>query len=95
METKYIRAHIIVEGNVQKVFYRLKTRDEAIELGLTGWIKNQKDGTVEAVFEGPENLVKEIILWCKSGPKLAQVKNLKVTYEKATNDFKDFTILSE
>jgi len=93
MESKLVRAHVVIEGRVQKVFYRFNAFDEARELGLTGWIKNLTDGSVEAIFEGPENLVKEIILWCKEGPRLAKVKNIKVNFEEATSEFNDFRIV--
>ena len=90
---KLVRAHVIVEGRVQKAFYRMNALDEARDLGLTGWIKNIDDGTVEAVFEGPENRVKEMLLWCKEGPRLARVKNMKTEFGEPTSEFKDFRII--
>ena len=93
IESKLIRAHVIIEGRVQKVFYRLNTLDEAKDLGLSGWVKNCDDGSVEATFEGTENLVKEMLLWCKEGPRLAKVKNMTVTFDDATSEFNDFVIV--
>ena len=58
------RAHVCVSGNVQGVFYRANTRDTARELGVDGWVRNLEDGRVEAVFEGPEPAVEELIDWC-------------------------------
>ena len=87
------RAHVIIEGRVQKAFYRMNALDEARDLGLTGWIKNLDDGSVEAVFEGPENIVKEMLLWCKEGPRLAKVRNMKTEFEEPTSEFKDFRII--
>jgi len=81
-EQRQVRAHIIISGKVQGVFFREKTRNEALDLGLTGWVRNHQDGAVEAVFEGQENKVREILLWCKD-PKitLAKVTNIEVKYE--------------
>ncbi len=94
MESKLVRAHVTIEGRVQRVFFRLNASDEAKELGLTGWVKNLPDGSVEAVFEGSENLVKEMLLWCKDGPRLAKVKNIKVDFEDATGEFESFRIVT-
>ena len=95
IKTKKVRAHIVVEGRVQGVFYRVNARDEAKELGLTGWVKNLEGGKVEAVFEGTENLVKEMILWCKEGTRLSNVKDIKVTWEKPTGKFENFQVVHD
>ena len=87
-----VRANIIVKGNVQKVFFRSHTAEEAKELGLTGWVKNRNDGSVVIVAEGQKNAVNELILWCKEGPRFAHVENVEVNFQKYTGEFKDFTI---
>ena len=87
------RAHVLISGRVQGVFFRANTIKEARELGLTGWVKNTGD-KVEAVFEGEENKIKEILLWCNQGPKLAQVENVEVKYEVPTGEFKEFSKIS-
>lgn len=84
------RAHVLISGKVQGVFFREDTIKEARELGLTGWVKNTGD-KVEAVFEGEENRIKEMLLWCNKGPRLARVDNVEVKYEAPTGEFKDFT----
>lgn len=89
---KTIRAHVVISGRVQGVFFREKTRQEALELGLAGWVRNNPDGTVEAVFEGPENRVREILLWCREGPPLARVENLEIRYEDPQGE-KGFRVL--
>lgn len=61
------RAHVYVSGRVQGVFFRATTRDEARSRGITGWVKNLPDGRVEAVFEGEEKKVQEMIDFCHEG----------------------------
>ena len=76
------RAHVHVSGNVQGVFYRANTRDTARELGVAGWVRNLKDGRVEAVFEGPEPAVEELVDWCHGGSPAADVSDVDVEYEQ-------------
>ncbi len=87
---KIIRVHVLISGRVQRVFFRANTIKEARELNLTGWVRNTEDGKVEAVFEGSENKIKEILLWCRQGPKLAKVEKVEVEYGPATGEFKEF-----
>jgi len=87
-----IRAHVLITGRVQGVFYRASTRDMAEQFGLTGWVKNTSDGRVEAVFEGEENSVKNMVKWCYQGPRFSDVLNVKVTYEKFLREFDEFSI---
>ena len=56
-----VRAHVIIRGMVQGVYFRAHTRDEASAADVTGWVKNRRDGAVEAVFEGPEEDVEKLI----------------------------------
>ena len=88
---KIVRAHIIISGKVQHVLFRANMIKEGRELKITGWVRNLEDGTVEAVIEGPENNVKELILWCNEGPRLAKVEKVEVKYEVPTGEFKDFS----
>jgi acylphosphatase len=76
-----IRAHIFVSGKVQGVGYRAATWDTATLLKLKGWVRNLRDGRVEAVFEGPAPSVAEIIRWCHQGPPAAIVQDVTVAYE--------------
>ena len=75
------RAHVYVSGTVQGVFFRATTRDEARERGVDGWVKNLDDGRVEAVFEGPETAVQELIDWCHEGSPAATVTDVDATWE--------------
>ena len=76
-----LRAHILVEGRVQGVFYRSFTQKQAVKLQLNGWVKNLSDGRVEAVFEGPKDLVEEAIKACRRGPSSAIITNIDIIWE--------------
>jgi acylphosphatase len=90
-----IRAHVFITGRVQGVFFRSETRHEARRLGVSGWIQNTPEGRVEAVFEGEEKSVKEIIEFCKRGPPGARVTDIQVLWENHTGEFRDFQIRYE
>lgn len=68
--------HVIVTGRVQGVGYRAWTGDQAIMLGLHGWVRNRRDGSVEAVFAGPAELVAQLIEACHRGPPPARVDHV-------------------
>ena len=88
-----IRAHLIVEGRVQGVWFRDSTRQEAIRLGLTGWVKNRFDGTVEVVAEGPREKVETLVSWCHHGPPAARVTGVREFKEDFTGEFESFRIV--
>jgi len=77
-----VRVHVYVSGRVQGVYYRASTRDTARELGVDGWVRNLSDGRVEAVFEGPETAVDELVEWCETGSRAADVERVETTAEK-------------
>ncbi|WP_128225784.1 acylphosphatase [Halobacteriaceae bacterium SHR40] len=79
--TDRTRAHVFVSGNVQGVFFRATTRDTAREHGVDGWVKNRDDGRVEAVFEGPEDAVEQMVDFCHEGSSAARVDDVEVAYE--------------
>jgi len=87
-----IRAHLIIEGRVQGVFFRDSTRREAIELGLKGWVKNRFDGSVEVVAEGPKEKVETLIAWCHHGPPIARVTRVHEIKEDYTGEFDSFRV---
>jgi acylphosphatase len=68
-----IRRHVIISGRVQGVWFRESTRREAERLAVAGWVRNRPDGDVEAVFEGPAEVVAKITEWCHHGPSGARV----------------------
>jgi len=83
---------ITVEGLVQGVFYRQSTKVKAVESGITGEIKNKPDGTVHIIATGTETQLEKLIQWCKKGPEMAIVTDVKV--EKIpTQTFKGFSIV--
>ena len=85
--------HVLVEGRVQGVNFRHYTRQKATELGITGWVKNKPDGSVEATFEGDEDSVREIIDWCGTGPPSSEVFNVSVREEVWKGEFKEFRVV--
>lgn len=86
------RLQVIISGQVQGVFFRAKTKETAQELDLSGWVKNLPDGQVEAIFEGEKFALKKILQYLKTGPRLAQVTNLKTSWQKYQDEFKEFEI---
>jgi len=86
------RAHLWIRGHVQGVNYRSSTRQQAMLLGLTGWVKNLRGGQVEVVAEGNEDALKELVSWCRRGPEWATVEEVKVRWEDYTGEFSRFGI---
>ena len=76
------RARVLVSGDVQGVFFRDSTREKAQALGLAGWVRNLPDGRVEAVFEGDDDRVGEMVSWCHEGPSDARVSDVSVEDEE-------------
>ncbi|MFC6862602.1 acylphosphatase [Halomicroarcula sp. GCM10025817] len=75
------RAHVLVSGRVQGVYFRATTREAAQDQGIDGWVKNLEDGRVEAVFEGDEADVEAMVEFCHEGSNRANVTDVEVTYE--------------
>ncbi len=86
------RAHLFIEGLVQGVFYRAFTRDLAHLLGLNGWVRNLRDGRVEALFEGKKIIIENAIKQCYIGPPGASVSNIEVTWEPYKGEEKEFNV---
>lgn len=89
-----VRAHLIVSGRVQGVYFRAETSDQAAALGLTGWVKNRPDRSVEVVVEGSREDVEKLISWCRQGPPVAEVSGVDVAWENYTGEFTKFKITS-
>lgn len=81
-----VRAHVIVSGRVQGVFYRYATSQRATELRVSGWVRNLADGRVEAVFEGARDAVGSLIAWCREGPPYAKVADVDVVWETPSGE---------
>jgi len=87
------QVHLFVRGRVQGVFFRASTQREAKRLGLTGWVKNRPDGSVEILAEGEEDGLKELIGWAHRGPSAARVERVDVRWRSFVGDFFDFRIV--
>jgi len=74
-----IARHLVIRGNVQGVGYRDAMRQEALRLGVRGWVRNRRDGTVEAVIEGPTQGVELLLRWTHRGPEIANVARVEIT----------------
>ncbi|HEY3729347.1 MAG TPA: acylphosphatase [Solirubrobacteraceae bacterium] len=82
MAADLIRRRLVVHGQVQGVFYRDSTREQAESAGVAGWAHNRDDGAVEVVLEGPSQAVHEVVQFCQSGPRGAQVDSIDSTEEE-------------
>jgi acylphosphatase len=86
------RLHAVVHGYVQGVFFRDHAHRTAGSIGLTGWVKNRMDGTVEIVAEGDEKDLKKLLAWCHEGPEIARVEKVDIKWEKPTGEFEHFSV---
>ena len=86
------RFHVYISGVVQGVFFRHYAVERALELGVTGWIRNLPDGKVETVFEGEGGAVGRMIAFCRNGPPSAHVTKVELREENWTGEFKDFVV---
>lgn len=89
---KKVRAHAIISGRVQGVFFRAETQQAVARFGVRGWVRNKRDGTVEAVFEGRQQDVDAALDWCRQGPRLARVDKIDVDWQEYTGEFERFDI---
>lgn len=86
------RAHVIISGKVQGVYFRVETREQALALRVAGWVRNRPDGTVEGIFEGDREKVEKLIHWCRQGPPKAEVSGVQTEWEEYLGDFTGFKI---
>jgi len=84
--------HLLIKGKVQGVFYRATAKQIANDIGLTGWIKNTREGNVEATVSGNEQQLEKFTRWCKQGPDKASVEEVIVT-QKEEETFNGFMIV--
>ena len=87
-----IRRRVVVHGLVQGVFFRDTVHRRAVALGVAGWIRNNRDGTVEAVFEGAPEAVTSLVTLCHQGPRGAHVDRVDV-HEEASEGLAGFAVL--
>lgn len=89
---KMLRVHAIITGGVQGVFFRVETKYAAERFNVTGWVRNKRDGSVEAVMEGDEDQVNALLSWCQDGPPRSRVDNVVVIRQDYTGEFETFDV---
>ena len=87
-----VRTHAIITGRVQGVCFRMETRRAVEHLKVSGWVRNKRDGSVEAVFEGEEADVKAALDWCHKGPPASRVDDVQVSWQDYTGEFTTFSV---
>ncbi len=83
---------LVISGLVQGVCFRVSTREQARQLGLSGWVKNLADGRVSVFASGETEAVDEFVAWCKTGPKYARVAKVLLSVVSEKLDHKGFII---
>jgi len=86
------QAHLFIAGVVQGVGYRQFVKSNARKLSLTGWVRNVEDGGVEAVLQGEQDVIEQLIALCRKGPFLSEVKQIGFEWEEGEEAFPDFSI---
>ncbi|MBU0614581.1 MAG: acylphosphatase [Nanoarchaeota archaeon] len=84
--------HIIVKGRVQGVFFRARTKEQAIKLDITGWVKNLDNGDVEILAQGTEENLAKFLGWVNHGPEIARVDDVDVKKEELEKKYDAFGI---
>lgn len=82
-----------MKGKVQGVFFRQALKVKAKQNNVSGWVRNLKDGRVEAVLEGEDMSVSSVVEWCHAGPANARVEDIEIRNEKFKNEFEKFDVL--
>ena len=80
------RARVVIRGRVQGVFFRAEAAERARSLGLAGWVRNNRDGTVEAVFQGDRDRIESMVAWCRRGPAGASVDDVEVEWTETRDE---------
>jgi acylphosphatase len=86
------RVELIATGRVQGVWFRYETQKAALEIGVKGIVENTVDGAVHVLAEGEEGQLDKLIEYCKHGPPLARVENVRISWSEPTGEFSGFTI---
>ncbi len=88
-----MQVRIIVSGYVQGVFFRHSAKQQAEQLDLVGWVKNNPDGSVEALAQGEKKALDDFINWCKKGPSFAKVEKIEVKWNEKSENYDQFEII--
>ena len=86
------RVQLKINGRVQGVYFRASTVEQARRLGITGWVMNCPDSSVEVVAEGEREQLEKLIRWCRNGPPGAQVREVRAKWEDSKDEFQGFFI---
>jgi acylphosphatase len=84
--------HLVIEGRVQGVFFRQSMKKVAVAYGVSGWVKNLPSGEVEALVQGEDRAVDNVVEWCKSGPDRAYVENVSVAELEPVDNLAGFRV---
>ena len=86
------RVQLRITGLVQGVFFRAHTQDQARRLGLQGWVRNRADGSVEALAEGPEDALRQLVGWCRRGSPSSVVEEVQEEWSEAQGGLTGFSV---
>ena len=89
---EFVQIQLIIRGRVQGVFYRVSARQEALRLGLTGWVRNCPDGSVELLAQGPRFLCEGLLRYCHEGPPGARVDEIDVSWGEPSSVYVGFNV---
>ncbi|MBJ94062.1 MAG: acylphosphatase [Rickettsiales bacterium] len=89
------RLHLLISGRVQGVWFRASTQRQARGLELVGWVRNLRDGRVEALAEGPEDVLKKLLTWARRGPPAARVDHVELSWSAAGGGLDGFEIRAD
>ncbi len=90
MTIKKIRA--VIRGKVQGVFFRMETQEAARRIGVNGWVRNRRDGSVEVLIAGDVEKVDAMLAWCRKGPSMARVDDIETQAIDDQEDHTDFIV---
>ena len=91
-KAKKNRVHLLISGQVQGVWYRASTKQQADNLGLTGWVRNCRSGQVEVIVEGADAAINKLISWCRTGPSMARVTDVRIDFDDYRGEFVGFRV---
>lgn len=87
------QAHVIVRGRVQGVYFRGSLKQQADTRGVSGWVRNRADGSVEALVQGPRDAVSSVVAWMRTGPRGAHVETMDVDWSDAGERLEHFEVV--
>jgi acylphosphatase len=91
-ENEMTRLHAVIEGYVQGVGFRAFVQDQAIRMGLSGWVRNRWDGSVEVVAEGDRSTLEKLLTALYRGPRGSQVMGVNPEWQPANGEFSGFRV---